>query len=417
VAKLGSTLAVAAWVATMSSAAAGAAQRLDLESIRVDARSRHPTLASAQAALEAAEAYLKQQRLLEDPEASFESGRAESGGVSGAEWSLEVSQRLPWPGSRRGRIRSAEAGVERARSEGATVAALLDYEVGRLWTDAVLAQRTAEVASQGETIAEQLVALIERRVEAGEAPPVEALRARTEWFARRRMALGSDRRAASTRQALDIVCNRSLGPDFELVGTLESPRPLPPLEVLVERLREASPSLRSRQASVAEAEARQAVAAWSYGPDLAVSLSRESELDKEATSAGVALSLPLWNRKRAATAAASADLARSRAELDAWALDLELELADAVADYRVASQTLSLFDAGWHAAARETLEIVGFSFEHGESSLLDLLDAQRSALEVGLVEAEARANLTRARLRIEHLLGEPLDEDSSNAND
>jgi outer membrane protein, heavy metal efflux system len=410
VAKLSNTLAAAALAASMLHGAASAAQEYGLEELRAEARAQHPTLASAQAAIDAAEALLRQQRLLEDPVTRFESGAAESGAESGTEWSLEVSQRIPLLGHRRWRIRSSEAGVERARSDHLGLEALVEYEVGRLWVEAVLAERTAEVAAQGEAIAEQLLVLIERRVEAGEAPPLETLRARTEWFERRRLSLESTRRLASAKEALDIFCHRSLGRDFELLGELDSLGALPPLEELAARLLDANPLLLSQRASVAESEALRAVEQRGSLPDFEFSVSRESELDKDATIAGVALRIPIWNRNQAAIAAADANLNMSRALLSSLTLDLELELEQAIVDYRVAAEALALYEAGWRAAAFDAVEIAGFSFEHGESSLLELLDAQRSFLEVGLAEAETRARLTLARLRIEYLVGEPLNE-------
>jgi len=288
--------------------------------------------------------------------------------------------------------------------------ALLDYEVGRLWAEAVLAKRSAEVAAQNEEIARRLLEILKHRVEAGEAAPLEAVKARTEWFARRRLARELDQKLSATRAALDIICNRSLGRDFVLAGFLDSPRTLPPVETLLARLEGSNPELQAARATGAEAEAVLAAERKAMFPDLVLSVGRESELDKEATGGGIAFRLPIWNRNRGQVAAADARLYGVRAEIDARRLDLGLELEEAVLAYRMAAEDLGLYDGGWRDSAARAVEIAEFSYENGESSLLDLLDAQRSLLKVGLNEIEARARLTVARLHLERLLGLSLEE-------
>lgn len=403
-------LAIAFFVAVGLCGQTAGAQTHGLDELRAAARAEHPTLESARAAIEAARAALRQRRVFDDPVAAFESGRADGGTESGTEWRAEVSQRIPLPGPRRQRVRAAEASVERARYDHLALEALLDHEVGRLWAQAVLAERSADVGAQSEEIARRLLELVERRVEAGEAAALEAVKARTEWFARRRLSRELDQELAAARAALDVICNRSLGRDFALAGDLDSPRALPAVETLLARLDGSNPELQAARAAASEAEAVLAAERKAALPELELSLARESELDKDATSGGIALRLPIWNRNRAEVAAADARLQEVRAELDARRLDLGLELEEAVLAYGTAEEHLALYEGGWRDSAARAVEIAEFSYENGESSLLDLLDAQRSFLEVGLAEVEARARLTIARLRIERLLGLSLDE-------
>ena len=68
---------------------------------------------------------------------------------------------------------------------------------------------------------------------------------------------------------------------------------------------------------------------------------------------------------------------------------------------------------GWTATARQALDIATFSFENGEASLLDVLDAQRSHLAVTSAEAESWAALALARADIELLLAGPLESENT----
>jgi cobalt-zinc-cadmium efflux system outer membrane protein len=125
------------------------------------------------------------------------------------------------------------------------------------------------------------------------------------------------------------------------------------------------------------------------------------------------LTIPLWNRQRGAIESAAAERTGAVAQSRALVLELETELAQASARYGRALSAIRLHREGWTAAARQSLDIATFSFENGEASLLDVLDAQRAYLGVGLAEAESWAELALARAEIERLIAGPLDSETT----
>ena len=94
-------------------------------------------------------------------------------------------------------------------------------------------------------------------------------------------------------------------------------------------------------------------------------------------------------------------------------LALETALEQASAMYRRAMSAIRLHREGWTAAAKQSLDIATFSFENGEASLLEVLDAQRSYLEVSLAEAESWAALALARAEIERMIVGPLEAENT----
>jgi cobalt-zinc-cadmium efflux system outer membrane protein len=120
------------------------------------------------------------------------------------------------------------------------------------------------------------------------------------------------------------------------------------------------------------------------------------------------LTIPLWNRNRGTIIAARAQQAAAPAEVRTLVLELETSLEQASVAYRRALGAIRLHQEGWSSAARHSLDIVTFSFENGEASLLDVLDSQRSYLSVGLAEAESWARLALARADLERLTAGPL---------
>lgn len=378
--------------------------------LRARALDAHPSLDAARAAAEAAEAEALRARAYPDPALalSFGRGRPRDGGGDGrSERAIELSQTVERPALRRARAQAARldgraAALERARAE-----LTVDTTLARLIATAAFADRRIGVAREAADVAGRLRDLVARRVELGEASPLEEARARGEWFARRRDTIEAEGARVAARAALDRFCG-GLPEGFRIaVPAATGPGALP--ADLERRLLDGNPALARAAATVELSAARADVERAAVLPGIELSAGRETELDKTAWGVGVALTLPLWNRSRGEIAAAEARSAEASAELRALRRELATALDRAVADWRAARDALALHAEGWTASARRALEIATFSFENGEASLLDVLDAQRADLAVRLAEAESRFALADAAARIEALVGAPLD--------
>ena len=147
---------------------------------------------------------------------------------------------------------------------------------------------------------------------------------------------------------------------------------------------------------------------WRTGPAspiLAHGFSTE-RVDKEATGFSVGVKVPLWNANRG-------EIARAEAN------GLDLERRGRAAAYRardrgadpgsrnlqVAGVQATLLSREILPAARAAWTWSGFSFEEGETSLLDLLDAQRTFRESQREAAEAHLALSMALGEVQRLAG------------
>ena len=107
----------------------------------------------------------------------------------------------------------------------------------------LLERRRAEIARESAEVASRLHELLNRRVELGESSPLEAVKARSEWFARRRDVLDAERALGATRSALSLFCGGRLGERFAITETLEDVGTHELPTDLVERLRSGNPIL------------------------------------------------------------------------------------------------------------------------------------------------------------------------------
>jgi cobalt-zinc-cadmium efflux system outer membrane protein len=358
----------------------------------------------------AAAGVLRQARAYPNPALAVEIGRGRprDGGDSRSESTYELVQPIELPGIRRWRTRLAELGVQAVELDRVLAETVVDSAVSRLVYTTLLERRRAEIARESANVASRLHRLLEHRVELGESSPLEALKGRSEWFARRRDVVDAESALAAARSALDLFCGDRLPEGYEIAETLEGPGAGALPVDLADRLRSHNPVLLRAGTAIEQAQAGTEVARKEVFPRFDVSASHVTELDREATSVGVGLTIPLWNRNRGQIAAAAADQARATAESRSLDLELGDSLERSSAAYRGALAAIRLHQDGWTATARKALDIATFSFENGEASLLDVLDAQRSYLAVRSAEAESWAALALARADIELLLAGPL---------
>jgi len=140
-----------------------------LKELQTMARSAHPALETAQAAIEAAAGSLRQTGAWANPEFSVGIGRGKprDGGESRSENTFELSQTIEMPGLRRWKTRSAELDVRRAGIDRMLSENSIDSTVSRLVVSVLYEQSHAATALQSVKVAALLLELLERRVELG----------------------------------------------------------------------------------------------------------------------------------------------------------------------------------------------------------------------------------------------------------
>lgn len=192
-----------------------------------------------------------------------------------------------------------------------------------------------------------------------------------------------------------------------MIGVL-LPLPLPSLETTLARL-EQRPDLQllSRRAEAADLEGRAAARGWVPDVTLAVGPKR---VDNGITSeSGVvftaSIPLPVFDRQQAGERRAAAEalnaraeygLARARAEGELRGLHRQVEgLRAAAADYRERAV----------GASPELLRIAEAAYQGGESTLLELLDAYRGALEAETMALDLEWKAREARIEYDLLTG------------
>ncbi|MCL4822314.1 MAG: TolC family protein [Vicinamibacteria bacterium] len=376
----------------------------------------HPSAAQSAGLVLAAEAEKKAVRRFSDPVFEYSRGRATARGASGAEFtetSYSVSQTLPWPGTFNAGSRAGDRAADGLRAGAEALRWELAAQARQAFARLVAGRALLDIARAAEGDARSLRDLVAQRADLGESREADRIKATVEWLRQQRQLVAAEREAEAAVAILRALAVEPLPDPLSIEPRIHGPLPALDRAALAATIVEHSPRLRAAQA---EAERRQALldtARSARIPDLALRVFKDKELDKEAKGIALGVTVPLWNRNVGEVARADAARQVSAAEAARTRIDLLGELQGRLKELQVAADQAALLDAQILPAARRSVGLVRFSFEEGEGSLLDLLDAQRTFRDTQREAADAHLALSLALAELQRMAGPDFDPWSS----
>ncbi len=394
--------------AIVLAAGAHAEEPIDVETyLQVVLRS-HPGARQARAFETAASAERKAARQVADPTVAFSWDRATLPGSpnSGStETGFSVSQAIPWPGTFTANVRVGDRAADVLRAEGGAARWELEIEARTAFARLLYARTALDIARGAEADALGLRDLTAKRAELGEAREVDRIKAEVEWLRQQRTRRSLDREAEAAEAVLRTLAVEPLPRPLVLKGDL--PLSIAPVEAaeLQDRLTRSNPRWSAARAAADRDAALLSVSRRARIPDLDVTWFRNKELDKDANGFSVGVRVPLWNANRGEIARALAATSLASATAQRVLLDLTTALERARQELDVASTQAEMLDRDILPAATRSLELARFSYQEGETSLLDLLDAQRTFRETQREAAASRLALALALSEVQRLVG------------
>ncbi len=369
----------------------------------------HPSSQAARAAEASGEAEERTARLLADPtlELSLGEGRsAADSSVRATETGFVLTQVIPWLPARSAGIEAAGHVADARRAEASAIRWSLAVDARLAFYRLLHARALVEVARATEVDARSLLDLVSRRASLGETREVDRIKARVEWLKQHREMRSASREEEAAEAALRRLAAALLPKPLVLEGELPGPGEAAGFseETLETRL-ERSPNVMRARAEAARATAQLSNARRSRVPDLGLSLFGARELDRNSFGASIGVVLPLWNARRGDIARAAAEVLLRCADADKTRLALLTEVETRWRDVDSASAQALTLMRDLAPAAAASLRLARLLFEEGETSLLDLLDAQRTERDTRREEIRARFELAVSLLEFQRLLG------------
>lgn len=382
------------------------AEPLTLPQVLALASMHSPALRGAEAGAESALAALDTARAYPNPDIELGSGNSHllpPTALRGHNSALTISQPVEFPALRNARERAAAAGVTSAAAQREDARINLYAQVKQAFFEILRRQDEARLASENHALLLQIRNRVKLRVEVGESPRYELVKAEAESLTAENAANSAQIRVIQARDRLRSLLGAPLAEPFEVVHVMEAPAELPEIAQLRAELLANQPQLMTALAETGRAEAKLEQERSLRIPQPTLKWSAERHPDVNLWRVSVAMPLPLWNQRAGPVGEAHANRERALADQERIRFSLLGELDQAYGRYQIARRQLLVFETGLLRDAETALKVAEAAYRYGERGILDYLDAQRVYRSTRLDYLNARYELQFALIDIERL--------------
>jgi cobalt-zinc-cadmium efflux system outer membrane protein len=147
---------------------------------------------------------------------------------------------------------------------------------------------------------------------------------------------------------------------------------------------------------------------WQRLPDFELSAFTAKDLHGQNQGLGLSFNIPLWNFNSAEIARSQRLLESQQQELTSIEIAVTTDIKNRYARLLLAEKTINLFQKGLLKQAGESERIARFSYQQGESSLIDYLDSQRTYLQIQKDYVQALLTWSLEKAGLEMAAGETI---------
>ncbi|MGA8149726.1 MAG: TolC family protein [Terriglobales bacterium] len=313
------------------------------------------------------------------------------------------------------RTLAAEA-VARARAE--IAARGLVVTVVQAFYGFSVAQQKYATAQRAQAEAQRFSDISQKLEQGGEVARADVIKAQIQLQQQQRALQEAELEMNRSQLELSVLVFPDFTENFSVVDDLQVPEPLPTFAEVQTAAASSNPELRAALAVVQEAN-RAVTVAWNgFLPSLSVDYFYGIDANRFAAnqidplsglqvrnlgySAMATLQLPIWNWGSNRSKVKQADLRRQQARVELSATQREL-LARLRNLYNEAATALSELDSLNRSAelAAESLRLTTLRYQAGESTVLEVVDAQNTLTQArnSLNDAQSRYRLALANLQ------------------
>jgi outer membrane protein TolC len=383
---------------------------LEVEPLVAEVLARHPDIRSAAAAWRAAAARYPQEVSLDDPMFGYMLGPGSWGNdtVDNA-YTVEVSQKLPWPHKRQLRGDIAQAEANAAYFEVGEQRLRIAEVVRRAYYQYFLANRQLALLDESRGLVETFRDAAKTKYESAQVEQQDVLLADLELaeLKRRQIELARQSRVAAVRLNTLLLAP----PDTTL--------PPPPSELTVEdlpasvqELQELAlvqrPELAAQAARIRAERYAVTLACKEFYPDVELVARYDAfwQEDPLRTMVGMNVNVPLQKQKRwAAVRQARARVAQEQADYDARTAEIAFDVNQAYAQATESRQTIALYREQILPTARLTVESARASYTAGRLDFLRLIESQRRTLALQESYYQAMAEYHQRLAQLDRAVG------------
>jgi outer membrane protein TolC len=389
-----------------------AGEPLTAEKLALSVLEANPGLAAMEAAAEAAAFGIEPAGSLDDPMLSYGAAPLTAGAGRSLNQKVEISQRIPWPGTLAARESAARFEAVAAGRDADTLRLQLIAQAKSAYAEWRYIDSALDIHHATQALLDELIATAQTRYAAGRALKQDVLQAEVERADLENHLLRLLRERATVQARINALLNRA--PDAPLPAAAPiSLQPTPPaLEVLQPLALAQHPELSRLNAEISASESQVTLAEKAFYPNFQVGVSYNSlwdETDKRPFF-GVSINIPFdRGKRRSELDQARAELRRTQLSLSERRAQLLAELATARAEVIQAQKSVALYRDELVPLAAQYLEAAIADYQSGAGAFLNVITAEQRKLETDLELARARADYVRRLAELELWAGGSLN--------
>ena len=332
--------------------------------------------------------------------------------------SVGLTQTLDLAGKRRWRIRTADQTYRAAAASLEDFLRNLKLDATAAFTQALVTRATVEQQRKAAGYLADLVQAQRARFDKGDLSEADYLQSRLDELQLQNDLRQAEASATAAQYALCTFLGRDRGQTTLIPrGELQPPaRDYDPSQLVAQALATRTDLVALRCTRDASQSTVRATKAERFPDvDLAATYMNSRASDNfiaaspgfDQVELGISLPLPLWNRNQHEIRKAQATAGQAQRQLEAAELKAEVEIRTAYSNYRAAVGRVQQFQGELLRGAETVVAARRYSYEHGQTSLLELLEAQRTDNDVQQSYHDALADAVIAHIELLRAAGLP----------
>jgi outer membrane protein TolC len=312
---------------------------------------------------------------------------------------------------------AAAAAAARARAEIASRGLIVT--IVQAYFSLAAAQRKLEAAQSAAKEGDSFLALTRNLESGGEVAHSDVIKSELQANERQRQLREANLSVLNTRLDLAVLIFPDFNDNFELSEDLHADQPLPGLAEVQSQAARNNPDIRAALESVRAAENTVVAARAAYLPSLSLDYfygidathfaTRTDGISNLGSSAVATLNIPIWNWGSTQSKVKQAELQRDQRKREASLAKKKLlaELQSLYAEARTASEDLATLQRSAELGA-ESLRLITLRYKNGESTVLEVVDAQNTATLSDTAYQDGAVRYWTALANLQTLTGAPV---------
>ena len=279
-------------------------------------------------------------------------------------------------------------------------------DVQTAYADLWLTQERLRQAEQDAQLRAQMAELAQKRLRAGDISEL----ATSAWYVDSLRAADTTKRFSKEAIILRQRLNSLLGlidddTTFEIIPPDITPKSVVLLDELLQTAFAARPDLRAAELNIEAAGERVGWEKSKVYNLIAIIDAKDKGEDSLTVGPGFAIEIPIFNQNNGKIARAQAELEQAARQYEAIRQDIILGVQQAHTQYVSAHEQFQLWSSDIIPSLTKTVEQTQKSFEAGQVSYLDVLEAKRKLVEARLRQTELAGQLARSAAQLNYCVG------------